>query len=287
MWPVSPPTSLVVKGIRSIVGCVNQRSLAVVTASLLSLGLVGAAAPAASAVPVKKYASCAALNKHYPAGVGLPGAKDKVSGRARPVTNFTRNAAVYKLNKAKLDRDKDGIACEKRTSAAKPAPKPKPPALVQFSDPTGSILCAMSTNPERKGTWKVTCMQLRLMTQAKYKKLCAKQPWQGVTTRAEGTGWNCARKPSAQPFPGQPGTHWVDAKTPVVQGKYGFTKGKRLVVLSAQRNLKLGTVACSQTKTSTTCSNSATRQGFTLTPDGKITWRGVKRVQKFGDVAKA
>jgi hypothetical protein len=31
----------------------------------------------------------------------------------KPVTNFKRSNAIYKVNK-KSDRDKDGIACEKR-----------------------------------------------------------------------------------------------------------------------------------------------------------------------------
>lgn len=264
----------------------GQRILAILAAPVISLGLLGLAGPAASAAPVKKYKNCTELNKAYPAGVGLPGAKDKVSGKTRPVTNFTRNAAVYKAN-THLDRDKDKIACEKQTAPAKPAPKPAAATMMQFSDPTGSVLCSMSTNPDRKGTWRVTCVHLRLMTQTKYKRLCAKQPWEGVTTRAEGTGWSCARKPSAQPFPGQPGTQWAGAKTPVIRGKYGFTKGKRLVVLSAKKSLTIGTVTCSQTNASTTCSNSATKQGFTVTPNGKITWRNVKRVQKFGDTAKA
>ncbi|RLP77372.1 hypothetical protein D9V32_02675 [Mycetocola tolaasinivorans] len=66
--------------------------------------------PAAKA---KTYANCAALNKVYPHGVGRSGAVDRVSGKSKPVTNFTRNTAVYNAN-TKLDRDKDGVACEKR-----------------------------------------------------------------------------------------------------------------------------------------------------------------------------
>jgi hypothetical protein len=69
--------------------------------------------PSSAAVKPKRYANCTALNKVYPHGVGKPGAVDKVSGRSKPVRNFTKNAAVYKLNTAR-DRDKDGIACEKR-----------------------------------------------------------------------------------------------------------------------------------------------------------------------------
>lgn len=76
---------------------------------------LGLAAPAQAAPPkVKKYANCAALNKVFKHGVGRKGAKDKVSGRTKKVTNFTVYTKMYEANRAKLDRDKDGIACEKR-----------------------------------------------------------------------------------------------------------------------------------------------------------------------------
>jgi hypothetical protein len=60
-----------------------------------------------------KYANCAALNAVYRHGVAHKGAVDHVSGRTYPVTNFTVNTAVYNANTGR-DRDKDGIACEKR-----------------------------------------------------------------------------------------------------------------------------------------------------------------------------
>ena len=59
-----------------------------------------------------KFKNCSKLNKKYRHGVGKKGAKDHVSGRSKPVTNFTRNKAVYAVNRH-LDRDHDGIACEK------------------------------------------------------------------------------------------------------------------------------------------------------------------------------
>lgn len=71
-----------------------------------------AASTAHAAVKPVKYANCTALNKVYPHGVALKGAKDSVAKGAKPVTNFTVNVAVYNLNKG-LDRDKDKIACEK------------------------------------------------------------------------------------------------------------------------------------------------------------------------------
>ncbi|HLT60012.1 MAG TPA: excalibur calcium-binding domain-containing protein, partial [Microlunatus sp.] len=58
--------------------------------------------------------NCAALNKVYKHGVGKnKKVRDKVRGKTKPVTTFKVNGKVYKLNK-KLDRDKDGVACEKR-----------------------------------------------------------------------------------------------------------------------------------------------------------------------------
>ena len=54
------------------------------------------------------------LNKKYPHGLGKLGARDHTSGT--PVTNFKRSTKLQKLAmsyKRGLDRDKDGIACEK------------------------------------------------------------------------------------------------------------------------------------------------------------------------------
>jgi hypothetical protein len=50
------------------------------------------------------------MHKVYPHGVGKRGAHDHTSGR--PVTNFFRNNRLYAANTS-LDRDRDGIACEK------------------------------------------------------------------------------------------------------------------------------------------------------------------------------
>lgn len=80
----------------------------VLAAGLLVAGPV-AAGPADAAA--KTYKNCTALNKDYPHGVGKPGARDKTSGT--PVRNFEVSKALYDANK-KSDRDKDGIACEKR-----------------------------------------------------------------------------------------------------------------------------------------------------------------------------
>ena len=58
--------------------------------------------------------NCTALNRKFPHGVGRRLARDRTSGD--PVTNFRRSTLIYnqamRWNKG-LDRDKDGVACEK------------------------------------------------------------------------------------------------------------------------------------------------------------------------------
>ena len=90
-----------------------SRSHVFVTAAIV-IGLFAAPAAAIASPPVhstKAYANCTALNKDYPHGVAKKGASDKTSGKK--VTTFEINTKVYKLN-TKSDRDKDGIACEKK-----------------------------------------------------------------------------------------------------------------------------------------------------------------------------
>ncbi len=62
--------------------------------------------------PPVRYGNCAALNAVYPHGVGRPGARDHTVSGSNPVLNFIVSAAVYTQN-TRLDRDKDGIACER------------------------------------------------------------------------------------------------------------------------------------------------------------------------------
>ncbi|ALG83583.1 excalibur calcium-binding domain-containing protein [Gordonia phthalatica] len=79
------------------------------TVSLSAVVPVGAV----DAAPAARYANCKALNGKYRHGVARPGARDSVKGRAKPVRTFTVNRAVYQRN-THLDRDRDGVACEKR-----------------------------------------------------------------------------------------------------------------------------------------------------------------------------
>jgi len=65
-------------------------------------------------ITIKRYANCAALNKVYKGGVAAAGVKyNTVAGTKRPfrVKPLT-STALYKKN-THLDRDKDGVACEK------------------------------------------------------------------------------------------------------------------------------------------------------------------------------
>jgi hypothetical protein len=82
-----------------------------VCAALLAMPTLGFASSAATP---RLYKNCTNLNKKYPHGVGRLRARDRTSGT--PVTNFKRSTRLYNLamsyNRG-LDRDKDGIACEK------------------------------------------------------------------------------------------------------------------------------------------------------------------------------
>ncbi|MDQ1293038.1 MAG: hypothetical protein QG608_919 [Actinomycetota bacterium] len=83
--------------------------------ALLAAG-IGFASPVhamTSAKKIPKYKNCTALNKVYKHGMGRKGARDKVKGSGKRVTSFTVNTQGYWTN-SKLDRDKDGVACEKR-----------------------------------------------------------------------------------------------------------------------------------------------------------------------------
>ena len=61
-----------------------------------------------------QWKNCTQVNKRFPHGVGRLRARDKTSGT--PVANFKRSNLLYntamRYNRG-LDRDKDGIACEK------------------------------------------------------------------------------------------------------------------------------------------------------------------------------
>jgi hypothetical protein len=81
---------------------------------VIALGLGAPFAGAASEVIPLRWKNCTQVNKRYPHGVGKLGARDGTSGE--PVRTFRRSNLLYRTamryNRG-LDRDKDGIACEK------------------------------------------------------------------------------------------------------------------------------------------------------------------------------
>lgn len=85
------------------------------------VGLSAAPIPAAyvpwrpAAYIPSRWQSCAHVNAKYRHGVGKLGAHERTTS-ADPVTNFYRSTRLYRIamsyNRG-LDRDHDGIACEK------------------------------------------------------------------------------------------------------------------------------------------------------------------------------
>jgi excalibur calcium-binding domain-containing protein len=74
----------------------------------------GPTAGATSVAMPRLYKNCTNLNRKYPHGLGKRFARDKTSGT--PVRNFYRSTRLYRIANgwnAGLDRDNDGIACEK------------------------------------------------------------------------------------------------------------------------------------------------------------------------------
>lgn len=82
--------------------------------ALAGIVTVAVAAPEAGAASKPRvFANCTQLHQVYPHGVGKVGAHDRGKGKNfRPVTTFKRDNALYQANRA-LDRDSDGVACEK------------------------------------------------------------------------------------------------------------------------------------------------------------------------------
>ncbi len=62
-------------------------------------------------LPSCKFRNCSTMWGTWPHGVGNPNAVDSTTGTPR-VTRFLRNGVEYSNNRS-LDRDGDGIACER------------------------------------------------------------------------------------------------------------------------------------------------------------------------------
>lgn len=87
-----------------------RKIFSVAVASSLIFGVSFAKSQDADAASVKHYANCKALNKVYKGGVAK-NSKVKNKGRKTHYKPYV-STALYNANH-KLDRDKDGIACEK------------------------------------------------------------------------------------------------------------------------------------------------------------------------------
>jgi hypothetical protein len=89
---------------------------AVVIAAPGTASIEQKAAPTAGVVVPRLYDNCTNFNKRYRHGVGKRGARDRTKSGRNPVTNFLRSTLIH--NRAMrwnrdLDRDRDGVACEK------------------------------------------------------------------------------------------------------------------------------------------------------------------------------
>lgn len=95
----------------------NLKTLAVAAATgIIATTTVGVVTPA-GAHTTGIHDNCTQLNKKWPHGVGKKGAVDRGPKPKDRVTNFARNTKAYKAaenHNGTLDRDNDGIACEKR-----------------------------------------------------------------------------------------------------------------------------------------------------------------------------
>ena len=91
-----------------------QRVLRGIAAAVVGAALLMPSANAGHLAIPRLYKKCDNFNAKYPHGVGRIKAVDKTTGD--PVTNFKRSTRLYNLavsfNRG-LDRDRDGIACEK------------------------------------------------------------------------------------------------------------------------------------------------------------------------------
>ena len=92
-----------------------RTKVGVLAATALATASIAVTGGAVSAHTSGIHDNCTNLNKKWAHGVGLKTARDKTSGT--PVTTFYRNSDAYRAadrHNGTLDRDNDGIACEKR-----------------------------------------------------------------------------------------------------------------------------------------------------------------------------
>jgi hypothetical protein len=92
----------------------TRKVMGVAVTLVAALMVLAVSASAARETIPARWKNCTIVNKRFPHGVGKLRAHDRTSGT--PVTNFRRSTLIYlramRYNRG-LDRDKDGIACEK------------------------------------------------------------------------------------------------------------------------------------------------------------------------------
>jgi hypothetical protein len=93
----------------------HKRSLVTATAALsLAFGLLAPVLPAqAQTVSAHHYSSCAEVHRVYSGGIAKAGVnRNRVSGHYRALRGHVKHStALYNANR-RLDRDRDGVACE-------------------------------------------------------------------------------------------------------------------------------------------------------------------------------
>lgn len=96
----------------------HRTVLAFAAAGVLGCATAGtASAQESTRASAVNYTNCTTLHATYPHGVGRTNAVDHVGGKSRPVTTFVHDTKRYNAAvaaKPDLDRDGDGVACEKR-----------------------------------------------------------------------------------------------------------------------------------------------------------------------------
>lgn len=92
-----------------------QRIVGSISAAVLASAALSVVVAAPADAAVKKYSSCAKLTKDFPHGVSRSkkaANKQVAAGYGKPASG-TKAKKVYRKNKANLDRDDDGTACER------------------------------------------------------------------------------------------------------------------------------------------------------------------------------
>jgi hypothetical protein len=80
-------------------------------------GLVSVGQPAATGAATSLWNNCTSVHTSYAHGVGRPNARDHTRSGTAGVTTFKRSTRLYNTAmryNSDLDRDRDGVACEKR-----------------------------------------------------------------------------------------------------------------------------------------------------------------------------